>query len=306
MTSNELQTKRKLGFSDNVFGIITLLPAIIILCLTIVLPILKGIYVSFCDYGLKNLDHPVWNEFANYIAIFKNGEIIKYFGITLIYVFLVVSIQFVIAMFAAMLLNSKIRGRGIFRGLILIPWTIPSVVVAITFRWMFHPQFGVLNYIFFKVGLTDTVNIAWTQFPIRAMAIVVIAVVWRQLPYMTVMILSGLQSVDDSLIESARIDRANEWKIFLHIILPSIRPVTSTAVWIAVMNNFQMFTIIYNITGGGPGISTTTLSLAVYKAAFQTSNFGKASAMGVIWLVALFIMTFLKNKYVDKYDTDYQ
>ena len=291
---------------EDIFGIILLLPAVTVLCIAVAMPILKGIYVSFCNYGLKNIDSPVWNSFANYKAIFKNGEVVKYFGTTLLFVICVVTIQFVIGMGAALLLNREIHGRGLFRGLLLIPWTIPSVVVAITFRWMFHPQFGVLNYIFFKLGLSDTVNVAWTQFPARSMALAVIAVVWRQLPYMTVMILSGLQSVDETLVESARIDGANERKVFRYIILPSIRPVTSTAVWIAVMNNFQMFTIVYNITGGGPGISTTTLGIAVYKTAFQSFDFGKASAMGVVWLAALFIMTLIKNRIGDSNTAEYQ
>lgn len=295
-----------LRLSDNAFGIAALLPAIFVLCTTVAVPILKGIYVSFCNYSLKCLDNPTWNNFENFVAIFKNGEILVYLKNTVVFVVLVVTIQYIIALSAAMLLNSQIRFKGLFRGLMLIPWTIPSVVVAITFRWLYHPQFGVLNYLFFQLGLSGTVNIAWTQYPDKALALVVIAVIWRQLPYMTIVILSGLQSVDNALKESARIDGANEWHVFNKIILPSIRPVTSTAIWVAVMNNFQMFTIVYNITGGGPGTATTTLGIAVYKTAFQSFNFGKASAMGVVWLVVLFCLTFLKNKFLSKNESDYQ
>lgn len=303
-TPTKLPDKKKLHLSDNFFGFLLLVPALAVLCTAVAAPILKGIYVSFCEYGLKNLDNPTWNSFANYKAIFKSGEVLTYFKTTVIFVAFVVAIQYVIAMGAALLLNSKIKGRGLARGLLLIPWTIPSVVVAITFRWIFHPQFGVMNYILFKLGITETVNIPWTQFPTSAMALSIIAVIWRQLPYMTVMILSGLQSVDTTLMEAARIDGANEWQVFRNVIMPGIRPVTSTALWIAVMNNFQQFTIIYNMTGGGPGTSTTTLGIAVYKAAFQTFDFGKASAMGVVWLVALFILTFIKNKVQDKQAQD--
>lgn len=292
--------KKKFQMNDNLFGLLILLPAILVLCTAVAAPILKGIYVSFCDYGLKNLDHPTWNSFENYIAIFKAGEVLEYFGTTIVFVALVVAVQYVIAMGAALLLNSRIKGRSLARGLLLIPWTIPSVVVAITFRWIFHPQFGVMNYILFKLGITETVNIPWIQFPNTAMALSIIAVIWRQLPYMTVMILSGLQSVDTTLMEAARIDGANEWQVFRNVTMPGIRPVTSTALWIAVMNNFQQFTIIYNMTGGGPGTSTTTLGIAVYKAAFQTFDFGKASAMGVVWLVALFVLTLVKNKIQDR------
>lgn len=292
--------------SDTGFAVLMLIPAIVVLCTAVAAPIIKGIYVSFCDYGLTNLDNPTWNNFKNYKAIFKNGEVWQYFWVTVKFVALVVFSEYVIGMVLALLLNSGLKGKGIFRGLMLVPWTIPSVVVAITFRWLFHPQFGVINYIICKLGITETSSIAWTQYPKLSMALVVIAVVWRALPYMTVMILSGLQSVDNSLKEAARIDGANSFEVFWNITLPAIRPVTSTALWIAVMNNFQMFTIVYNITGGGPGTSTSTLGIAVYKTAFRSFDFGKASAIGVIWLVALFVLTLLKNKFFDSKADDYQ
>jgi len=299
------QARRLLSVNDHWFAILTILPALVVLGIVVALPILKGIYVSFCEYKLTNLDKPFWNQFQNYKDIFQDGMVLVYLKNTVIFVFLCVSVQYVIGMALALLLNTRMIGRGIFRGLILIPWTIPSVVVAITFKWMFHQQFGFLNYILCALGLSDTVNISWTQYPGKALFIIVVAVVWRQLPYMTVMILSGLQAVDHALVEAARIDGANEWRILRHIILPSIRPVTSTALWIAVMNNFQMFTIVYNMTGGGPLNATTTLGIGAYKAAFQDFNFGAGSAIGVIWLAILLIITLVKNRASDKINADY-
>lgn len=116
------------------------------------------------------------------------------------------------------------------------------------------------------------------------------------LPYMTVMILAGLQSVDSSLLEAACIDGGNPFQRFWHIVLPSIRPVLFTSVWLAITQNFQQFTIINNMTGGGPVDATTTLSIAAYKAAFQSYNFGESAAIGVIWMVFLFVLTFISNK----------
>lgn len=298
--------KKRFTISDNVFAVLLIVPALIVLGTVVALPILKGIYVSFCDYTISNLDAPVWNHFQNYLAIFADGEIILYFKNTIIYVALAVGIQYVLGLAIALLLNTSIKGRGIFRGLFLIPWTIPSVVVALLFRWMLHQQFGVLNYLFFKAGLSETINIAWLQMPGLAMASVVMAAVWRQLPYMAVMILAGLQSVDYSLVEAARIDGASGWKVLTQITLPAIRPVIATAVWIAVLANFQMFTIVYNMTGGGPVDATTTLGLGAYKAAFQSFDFGKGSTIGVVWMAALFVATLINNKMNEKYDANYQ
>lgn len=290
--------------TDSVFALILIAPALLVLGVTVLFPILKGIYVSFCEYKLANLNDPVWNNFQNYAKLFRNGEIYTYFKNTVVYVFLAVAIQFVLGLGVALLLNSKIRGRNILRGAFLIPWTLPSVVVAILWRWMLQQQFGVINYLLYKAGMSSTINISWTTDANLAMVAIVVAAVWRQFPYMMVMLLAALQSVDRSLIEASRVDGASYWKTLVHIIMPSIRPVTISTIWIATMSNFQMYTIITNMTGGGPVHATTTLSLAAYKAAFQSYNFGEGAAIGVLWLAILVVITLISNKLSDKYAAD--
>jgi multiple sugar transport system permease protein len=291
--------------SDKLFGFLLTVPALAVLFVVIALPISKGIYVSFTDYRLSNLNDPVWNDFQNYINLFKQGDIYKFFFNTILFVILTVTIQFILGLGIALLLNSKIKGRNIFRGVFLIPWTIPSVVVAILWRWMLHQQFGVINYLLHEANITKTVNVSWTLWPTLAMASIIMAAVWKQLPYMMVMILAGLQSVNTSLIEAAKIDGASPFRILIHVILPSIRPVIFTSVWIAVMSNFQMYTIIANMTGGGPVNATTTLSIAAYKAAFQSYNFGEGAAIGVLWLILLFVITMLNNRINDRFSMEY-
>ena len=304
MKRSERRERRSLSVPDSVFGLALTAPALIILGISVLMPVLKGVYVSFCSYKLANLNSPVWNNFQNYLSLFKKGEIWTFFSNTIVYVALAVVLQFVLGLLIALLLNSKIRGRNVFRGMFLIPWTLPSVVVAILWRWMLQQQFGVINYLLFKAGITSTVNIAWTMDSVLAMTAVVIAAVWRQLPYMTVMLLAALQSVDRNLIEAARVDGASSFRTLIHITLPGIRPVIISAVWIAIMTNFQMYTIISNMTGGGPVNATTTLSLAAYKAAFQSYNFGEGAAIGVLWLGLLFIVTLVCNRLSDKFSAD--
>lgn len=304
MTNPNVKLSRHRGISDSAFALLLICPALLVLGVTVLFPILKGIYVSFCDYKLSNLNAPVWNHFQNYSKLFRSGSIFTYFINTFVYVILTVVIQFLLGMSVALLLNSKIRGRNILRGAFLIPWTLPSVVVAILWRWMLQQQFGVINYLIYRAGITDTINISWTTDSVLAMAAVVIAAVWRQFPYMMVMLLAALQSVDQSLIDAARVDGASYWKTLKHIVIPSIRPVIISAVWIATMSNFQMYTIIANMTGGGPVESTTTLSLAAYKAAFQSYDFGKGAAIGVLWLVILAVVTLISNKLSEKYAAD--
>ena len=294
--------------SDSLFGFALVAPALIVLLIVVALPILKGVYVSFFGYKLKNVTGSIfnlkWNEFANYTSLFKRGEILGYFRNTIVFVLFTVVIQLVLGMIIALLLNSRIKASGLFRGLMLIPWTIPSVVVAILWRWMLHQDFGVINYIAYVCGITQQFTLSWQASDSLAMASIVIASVWRQLPYMMVMLLAGLQSVDVSLEEAAHIDGANGWHTFRHVVLPSIRPVLITSVWIAVMNNFQSYTIIANMNG--TGASTMTLSIAAYQEAFKSYNFGKGAAIGVMWLVLLFAITMLSNRLTDRYSNDYQ
>ena len=156
----------------------------------------------------------------------------------------------------------------------------------------------------YVLGITEQMNLSWQVSNSLAMASVVIASVWRQLPYMMVMLLAALQSVDSSLEEAAHIDGANGWQSFSHVVLPSIRPVLITSTWIAVMNNFQSYTIIANMNG--TGAATMTLSIAAYQEAFKSYNFGKGAAIGVMWLVLLFVITLISNRASDRATNDYQ
>jgi multiple sugar transport system permease protein len=291
---------------DTLFALALLAPAFAIFGVVVVLPIAKGIYVSFCECSLATLTRPSWNNFANYKVLFGDGQILLYLRTTLVYVSCTVLVQLVMGMGIALLMNMPIAGRAALRGLFLVPWTIPSVVVAILWKWMLQQQFGVLNYLLYSSRLTSTVNIAWFQDDLLAMMSVVMAAVWRQLPYMMVMLLAGLQSVDTSLIEAASIEGAGGPQVFRYVTLPSIRPVIIAAVWISIMDNFQMFTIVFNMTAGGPVEATTTLSVATYRRAFTSYNFGQASAIGVIWMAILVLAAVYFNKLSARSTAAYQ
>lgn len=295
----------RLQVSDRAFGFMLMLPAITVFLAVIAWPILRGIWVSFCSNKLVNISNPTWNNFKNYQQIFKNNAFWSYFNTTLLFVFCTVGTQLLLGLMLAMLLNSRIRGQKLFRGLFIIPWTIPSVVVAILWRWMLQQQYGVINYVAIQLRLISGMDVNWTANSGLAMASIVIACVWKQLPYMTVMLLAGLQSVDRGLVEAAYIDGASGLQNMWHITLPGIRPVMITSTWLAVTQNFQQFTIIKNMTGGGPVYATTTLSVAAYKEAFTTKyNFGTSAAIGVLWMVFLFIVTIISNRATDRYSRD--
>lgn len=301
----DLRKGHRSGVSDRMYGFLLILPAIVVFAIVIAYPIIRGIWVSFCSNKLANISNPIWNDFKNYKQIFKKNSFWEYFGTTLSFVSLTVGIQLVLGLCLAMLLNADIKCKKLFRGLFIIPWTIPSVVVAILWRWMLQQQYGIINYLLMQFGIIPGMTVNWTADGALAMASIVIACVWKQLPYMTVMLLAGLQSVDNGLVEASRIDGANWLQGLWHIILPALRPVMITCTWLAVTQNFQQFTIIKNMTGGGPVFATTTLSVAAYKEAFTTKyNFGTSAAIGVLWMVFLFVITIIANKATDKYSKD--
>lgn len=286
---------------DLLYAWALLIPAFAVLSLVVFWPIIDGVQTSFTENTLRTRRDPFWNDFQNYKDLYESGDIQMYFKNTLIFVTSIVLIQFFIALGIALLLNSNVTGRSVFRGLFLMPWTIPSVVVALLWLWMLQPQYGVLNYILHQVGLVVK-NQQWVQDPDRAMPSVVIASVWRQFPIMVVMLLAGLQTIPRTLIEAAKIDGAGQLRIFRYVTLPFLRPVIGTTVLITIINNFQSFTIIFNMTGGGPIKKTTTLSIATYQEAFRRFDIGTGSAIGVLWLLALIGITIIYNVFLAQRD----
>ena len=281
---------------DKIFLMFLLIPALTIFSFVIIYPIFKSIWMSFHNFTIFTIQNPKWVGLQNYIELFSSGEIFVYFKNTLVFVFFSVTIQFLLALSIALLLDRDIKWRGVHRGLFLLPWAIPSVVVAMLWIIILHPQYGVLNFILYNLGLISSPDKVWTLNPDLAMYSVVIATVWRWTPFMIMMILAALQSVPEQLTEAARIDGANPLRVLWHVILPTIRPVIVTAVILGIIMNFQLFTIIYNMTQGGPMNRTTTLSIGTYKMGFLEYNFGQAAAIGVVWLLSLIIMMTIYNK----------
>jgi len=284
---------------DNLFAAMLILPAFVILAIVIFAPIARGVWMSFMDYTLATRNNPTWNNFENYRKLFESGEIFVYFRNTIVFVTAVVGLEVLVGMTIALLLNTRIVARNVFRALFFLPWTIPSVVVALLFGWMLQPQYGVLNYLLMQIGVIDG-PLVWTQHPRLAMVSIVMAAAWRLTPMMIVMFLAGLQSIPAELVEAAHIDGANDLQVFRRIMLPLLTPVIATTVLISIINNFQQFTIIYNLTAGGPINKSTTLSIATYTKAFTQFDMGAGSAIGVLWLVALAFFTLFYNRYFEQ------
>lgn len=287
---------------DVLFGYGLMLPTFIVFAVVILYPIISAVIRSFCDYTFLTVNKPLtWNDFGNYKKIFKDGFLSQIWT-TIQFTVGTVGIELVLGMGIALLLNSKICGRNALRSVFLMPWCIPSIVTALLWSWLFQAQYGIINYVLYGLRLISDPNAEWILNPSTSLGVVTIAVVWRQTPYMLVMILAGLQSINHDLIEAASIDGANGLQTFWHITLPGIRVVLGNTIITCIMASFQQFTIIYNMTAGGPLGKTTTLSIAAYKQAFTQLDLGAGSAIGVIWMMILGAGISLYNGKTKRFD----
>ncbi|QTH41059.1 sugar ABC transporter permease [Cohnella sp. LGH] len=287
------RTQRNIAFAT-----VLLLPVFVIMMLTIIAPLVSAIALSFSDYSLMDPDRS-WNQFRNYTELLGSSEFYHSFGITLTYVAAAVTIDLLLGLLTAVLLNRNIRMRSFLRSLFMIPWAIPTIVTALIFLWIYQPDYGVLNYMMTRSGLMSE-NVSWLQSMDWALAAITVVAVFRQTPQVSVMLLAGLQNIPASLYEAARIDGASGWKMFLHVTLPLLKPVITSVTLIMIVNNFQMFTLFFTLTNGGPAGSTTSLAILTYETAFSRYELGKGSAIGVIWLILLFVFSVLFTRYMNR------
>jgi multiple sugar transport system permease protein len=195
----------------------------------------------------------------------------------------------------ALLLDRIPFGRRAFRALIFQGWIVPWVTVAVLWGWIFNADYGIVNWMLRDVGLLDG-PLSWITDPFRAQIVIISGFVWRIIPFMMVMSLAGLQGVPDELLDAAHVDGANAWQRLRFIIVPLCVNVLLVAALLQSVRLFQELTLPYVVTQGGPINATTTLSLYTYKVAFQQWDFGLASAVGMLWSVALIIFASLYVK----------
>ncbi|GGA14670.1 sugar ABC transporter permease [Paenibacillus marchantiophytorum] len=272
-----------------------LAPPMALLFLTLGIPILKSIYISFFDVTLLHMNDYRWNNFANYLHLWTEQDFIQALRTTLIYVIGIVILQFVLGILLASILNHVVRMRKLLRTVILIPWTIPTIVVALLWMWLFQPQYGILNYILVSWGIIDK-PYEWLSSLHLALPAVMVAALWRQLPFMSTMLLAGMQGISAEIYEASRIDGANRQQTFWYITLPQLKNTIRTVTLIAMIENFKMFPLFWIMTGGGPLNATTTLAILSYKTAFIKLNLGEGAAIGVLWLLLLLGISWGYNK----------
>lgn len=193
----------------------------------------------------------------------------------------------------AVMLNRKLPGRGIIRSLYFLPMVVSGVAVSLVMVWMFNSDDGIVDAFLQTIGLP---RIDWLSSPHWAMVTVILAVVWGRIGFCMVTYLAALQGINPSLLEAAQIDGAGNWRRFASITWPLLNPTTYLLVVLNIVFSLQAFDVIYVMTGGGPGFSTTVLIQYIFRSAFTDGKMGYASAVGVFLVVALLVLTMLRNR----------
>lgn len=187
------------------------------------------------------------------------------------------------------------------RGVTLVNWIIPGTAIGFLWSWIFNGQYGILNGILEGLGILDK-GIPWLGQTQTALACVIVARTWQMLPWYMAFLLGGLQGVSFEQIEAARIDGADNWKVFCKIILPSMKTIAVLILVLGTIGNLQHFDLPWTMVQGGPARATTTLSIEVYTSAFKNWNMGKAAAIGTVWAILLACFSFVYIKQVNESD----
>jgi trehalose/maltose transport system permease protein len=280
-----------------------LLPMLVALAIVAGWPLLRTIYFSFTNTSLSDLYGGDFVGFKNYFSwtTLKSGRTV-FSGLlvdpawwnavwnTIRFALLSVTLETVLGMVVALVLNAEFKGRGIVRAAILIPWAIPTIVSAKMWSWMLNDQFGILNDLFLRIGLIDH-KIAWTATADTAMTAVLIVDIWKTTPFMALLILAGLQMVPKDVYEAAKIDGVHPIKVFFRVTLPLVRPAVMVAVIFRLLDAMRIFDLIYVLTPNSS--ATKTMSVISRENLFDFDKFAYGSAQSTLLFLIIAIMTAL-------------
>ena len=283
-------------------GWIYLAPATILIFIMSFWPIIQAVITSFKTGSSANMQ---WaNPFAyNYTRMFQDAVFKRSIGNTFLYLIIEVPIMIVLAILLAQLLNNKhLKFKGLFRTCVFLPCATSLVSYALIFKSLFATQ-GLINTILVKLGILES-NFNFLGTGWSAKIIIIVALIWRWTGYNMVFFLAGLQNIEYSVYEAAKIDGASGWRTFWSITVPLLRPTIVMTTIMSINGTLQLFDESVNLTKGGPANATITMSHYIYNGSFGegVANFGYASAMSVIVFIMVAILAFINLKVGDKRD----
>jgi len=262
-------------------------------------PIINTIILSFQSLNLTDPLNNQWVGLGNYGKILSNSVFGFWNSVRFSILFSVCAtvIAFLIGLAFALILNQRLRFQLLWRGLALIPWVIPYVVVSYLFFYMFNSEYGIINHVLTSINLFGWQPVprplAWFGGTGQLAAVATIfAAIWNKFPFFTLMLLAGLQTIPQDLLDAATVDGAGAWGRFWHVTVPGLRGIIAITTTLMFIWSLNEFAIIWAMTNGGPGDATNNMVVNIYRTGFLNESISYAATMGVLWLLMLLVFTY--------------
>ncbi len=260
-------------------------PAVLVMGAACLYPVLTAFQLAGFKWEMGTpWSSAQWVGLDNFISAFSNEQVWSSLWTTLLFAGVCVSAEMVLGIALALALEHPVRGMAVFRTIFILPMMIAPIAVGLAWRYMFDAQFGLINAL---LGLFDIKAMTWLADPSLAFVAIVIADIWQWTPFVFIMMLAALASVDSAVLEAARIDGANWWQQIFLVKLPMVMHVIAITLMMRLIDAFRVLEVIYVLTFGGPGNSTEILALHIYKTAFVGQQMGVAAAVSVLLLVVV-------------------
>src|SRR5215204_6008707 len=287
------QSKREL-----LLPVLFIAPALAVLLALSIYPLIYSVTISLQQETPAGV---IWT-FGNFTRLFSDNFFLTAMDHTFVYAIAALACEFLLGLGLALLLNSRIRGRSLFRASLLVPMMLPTVVVGVVWRLMLNPNFGAINGTLKQFGI-NTDNLTWTASPRLAMLAVIAVDVWQWTPFVFLVLLAGLQAIPQEPYEAALIDGSTRWQTFRHVTLPLLKPSILIVLLLRTMDLLRVFDQIFILTEGGPGFATETISLYLYRTAFRFFDFGYAGAMSFVLLALTNVISAIYIKFLQAKET---
>lgn len=289
------QHSRSKKFDRN-YPYILIAPTVILILLVIIYPISNVFYLSFQNFDFTNAWQNGYAGFDNFIKLFQNDDLFRSsIGITLKWVLLQVVFQLLFGVIVALLLNSKFKGRGAVRAISLVPWAVSGVLITMLWSLMYDQNSGLFNNLLMKMGIIKQ-NIAWLADSHTFFGAIVVAELWRGIPFFAITLLAALQGIPEEVYESSAIDGCGPVKNLIYITLPFLKDSIIFSTLLRGIWEFNSIDMIFTMTNGGPMDQTTTLPIYMMKSSIIQGNYGYGSAIGVVCFIFLMLFALLYVK----------
>ncbi len=288
--------------ADTRIGILFVIPFAIAALLFMVYPVIEAVRLSFYEHNPLRPEASEFIGLENFRTIFEDALFWKSFQQAAVWTFCSIVLQTLIGVSLALLLHLPLRGISIFRGLLLFPYIVPTVVIALIMQWMLNAEIGVVNWSLKSAGLIDE-NIYWLATPSMAMLSTIFLNVWKYTPFVTICVLARLQTIPLELYDAAKVDGAGGFRRFLDVTLPQLAEVLTVVVIFRTIWTFNKFEEIYLLTKGGPGTSTFNLAIYSFEQSVANLRMGVGAAVGVVMMFLLFAGSLIYMR-VFRFDED--